>query len=85
MCAIHLDLCVCISHAYTHVNNNVIILYIPVTVSLILTLLCHARLPQCVCNNGTSAELTCGPGLLTCTELTDILTMVAFPAPHYIR
>lgn len=40
---------------------------------------------KCVCNNGTSAELTCGPDLLTCTELTDILTMVAFPAPHYIR
>ncbi|XP_042877654.1 uncharacterized protein LOC122256788 [Penaeus japonicus] len=40
---------------------------------------------KCVCNNGTSAELTCGPDLLTCTELTDILTMVSFPAPHYIR
>ncbi|XP_071540075.1 uncharacterized protein [Panulirus ornatus] len=40
---------------------------------------------KCSCANGTTAELNCGSDLVSCTQLTDILSVTSFPSTHYYR
>ncbi|KAK4311175.1 hypothetical protein Pmani_017294 [Petrolisthes manimaculis] len=40
---------------------------------------------ECRCVNATTAEVTCGPELTSCTQLTDVLTLTNFPSNLYIR
>ncbi|KAK3852750.1 hypothetical protein Pcinc_040674, partial [Petrolisthes cinctipes] len=39
----------------------------------------------CTCVTATTAEVTCGPELTSCTQLTDVLTHTNFPSNLYIR
>lgn len=40
---------------------------------------------MCSCVNSTTAELSCGPDLASCAELTQILSAVIFPVTNYFR
>lgn len=40
---------------------------------------------MCQCLNETAAELICGPELLTCSQLTEVMCLTAYPVNPYHR